>query len=257
MNYTTTPISDAARSVSQHGGIAPTRWDRTANDAYFTIDSDWIIPALLSNVKVTGPVLEPAAGVGHMALALRRAHGLAVTASDLYAYENPLIPDIGIQDIRAIDSLQGFRWLIANFPYNEQDELAAHLVALGARDGCNIALLTRSEWFLAGKRRALVHQNRNFAGVVFLTSRPRWSEINLASPRHNFIWAIWNASPRPRGALPWVQFADRVAASRTSKRRTTRRLTPTAAAFAGKRATTTRTWSGPAPGARSISAASA
>ena len=61
-------VSAAASQIAQHGGIAPTRFDRTANDAYFTIDSDWIIPALLSNVKVIGPVLEPAAGVGHMAL---------------------------------------------------------------------------------------------------------------------------------------------------------------------------------------------
>ena len=65
-------------------------------------------------------------------------------ANDLYAYENPLIPDIGIAGHPARStSLQGFRWLITNLPYNEQDELAAHLVALGARDGCNIALLTR------------------------------------------------------------------------------------------------------------------
>ena len=103
------PISDAARSVSQHGGIAPARWDRTANDAYFTINSNWIIPALLSRVKVAGPALEPAAGVGHMALALRRAHGLEVIATDLYAYENPLIPDIGIQDIRAIELARGLQ----------------------------------------------------------------------------------------------------------------------------------------------------
>ena len=208
MNYTT-PISDAARSVSQHGGIAPTRWDRTANDAYFTIDSDWIIPALLSKVTVTGPVLEPAAGVGHMALALRRAHGLAVTASDLHAYENPLIPDIGVQDIRAINSLAGFKFIITNFPYQEQDELAARLVALGARDGCHVALLTRAEWFLAGKRRALVHEHPNFAGVVYLTSRPRWSEINLASPRHYFAWLIWQRVPRAAGVDPVIRFAGR------------------------------------------------
>ena len=59
-------------------------------------------------VKIVGPVLEPAAGVGHMVRELRRGHGLEVIASDLCAYEGPLVPDIEIQDIRAIDSLQGF-----------------------------------------------------------------------------------------------------------------------------------------------------
>jgi hypothetical protein len=132
-----------------------------------------------------------------------------------------LIPDILAQDIWRIRSLLGFAWVITNLPYGEQDELAAHLVALGVRDGCAIALLTRAEWIVAGKRRALVHEHPHFAGVVHLTSRPRWSTINIASPRHNFAWVLWSGAPRPRGVLPWVQFADRVAASRTSKRRTT------------------------------------
>ena len=213
-------ISAAARSVARHGGIAPTRWDRLKNDFYFTIDASWIIPALLSKVKITGPVLEPAAGVGHLVRELRRGYGLEVIASDLHAYDEPLIPDIVVCDLRNVD-LNGFRWVVTNLPYDQQDALAALLVDRGARDGCSVALLTRAEWIVAGKRRSLVHEHPNFAGVLHLTSRPRWSEINLASPRHNFIWAIWNASQRPRGVLPWVQFADRVAASRTSKRRTT------------------------------------
>ena len=57
------PVSKKASAIARHGGIAPTRWNRAANDAYFTIDAPWIIPALLSKVKIVGPVLEPAAGV--------------------------------------------------------------------------------------------------------------------------------------------------------------------------------------------------
>ena len=92
----------------------------------------------MSKVKIVGPVLEPAAGVGHMVRELRRGHGLEVIASDLHAYEDPLIPDIEIQDIWAIDSLEGFKFVITNLPYQEQDELAAHLVTLGVRDGCSL-----------------------------------------------------------------------------------------------------------------------
>ena len=163
---TLAPISDAARSVAQHGGIAPTRWNRIANDAYFTIEATWLIPALLSKVKVAGPILEPAAGVGHMVRELRRGHGLEVVASDLHAYEEPLVPDIELRDIPVIGSLKGFRWLVTNLPYRQQDELGAHLVALGVRDGCSVALLTRAEWIVARKRRGLVHEHPNFAGVV-------------------------------------------------------------------------------------------
>jgi hypothetical protein len=209
-----TPISDAARSVARHGGIAPTRFDRLSNDNYFTIDASWIVPALLSKVRIAGPVLEPAAGVGHLVRELRRGHGLEVIASDLHAYEWPLVPDIGVRDIQTIDSLQGFKFVITNLPYRDQDKLGAHLVTLGARDGCSVALLTRAEWIVARSRRNLVHEHPHFAGVLHLTSRPRWSEVNIASPRHNFIWAVWSAAPRPLGSLPWVQFADKVPAYR-------------------------------------------
>jgi hypothetical protein len=143
------PVSDAARSVARHGGTAPTRWNRLTNGAYFTIDAPWVIPALLSKVKIVGPVLEPAAGAGHLVRKLRRGYGLEVIASDLHAYEEPLIPDIVICDLRSL-ALNGFQWVITNLPYQEQDKLAAHLVALGAREGCSIALLTRAEWIVAG-----------------------------------------------------------------------------------------------------------
>jgi hypothetical protein len=35
--------------------------------------------------------------------------------------------------------------------------------------------------------------------VLHLTSRRKWNEIRLASPR-NYFWAVWSADPRPRGA---------------------------------------------------------
>ena len=50
---------------------------------------------------------------------------------------------------------------------------------------------TRSEWIVARKRCQLVHEHPNFAGILQLTTRPRWSEN---SPRHNFVWAIWGAN---------------------------------------------------------------
>ena len=158
------PVSDAASNIARRGGNAPTRWDRLTNDRYFTIEANWIIPALLSKVKITGPILEPAAGVGHMVRELRRGHGLEVIANDLHAYEDPLLPDIGIADIRAIDSLKGFRWVVTNLPFDQQTELGAHLVQLGARDGCSVALLTRSEWLIAraraSSRRLALHCRR-------------------------------------------------------------------------------------------------
>lgn len=209
------PVSKKASAIARHGGIAPTRFGRLSNENYFTIDAPWVVPALLSKVRIVGPVLEPAAGVGHLVRELRRGHGLEVIASDLHAYEEPLIPDIGTRDIWATDLLKGFKFVVTNLPCKDQDKLGAHVVALGTRDGCGVAF--RVEWIVARKRRSLVHKHPNFAGVVFLTSRPRWSEVNIASPRHNFIWAAWAAEPRPAGVLPWVQFADRAPAYRGAR----------------------------------------
>ena len=69
-------------------------------------------------------MLEPAAGVGHMVRELRRGHGLEVIANDLHAYEDPLVPDIGIADIRAIDSLKGFKWALRTFPMTNKPNSA-------------------------------------------------------------------------------------------------------------------------------------
>ena len=44
-----------------HADIAPSRFERIEGDGYFTLDSDWIVPALLRSVPIRGRVLEPAA----------------------------------------------------------------------------------------------------------------------------------------------------------------------------------------------------
>ena len=153
-------------------------------------------------------MLEPAAGRGHLSLELRRA-GLDVRSFDHRRYENPLVPDIGIGDIRRLTTLEGFAWVVTNLPYEALEELATHLTDLGARDHCAVALPVRAEWFVPKARRALVHEHPYFAGALMLTARPRWVERtqNDASPRHNFAWGVWGAAPRIGD--PWLRFAGR------------------------------------------------
>jgi hypothetical protein len=87
------------------GGIAPSRFERLEDDNYLTIDADWIIPALLRAVRIEGPIFEPCAGRGHLVVELRAA-GFEIDAADLYAHENPLIPDIVAgADVFDVDSL--------------------------------------------------------------------------------------------------------------------------------------------------------
>jgi hypothetical protein len=190
--------------------IAPSRHDRIEHDGYLTIDAPWVVPALLRSVPIAGRILEPAAGRGHLSRELIRA-GLDVASFDIRAYADPLVPDIGIGDIRALTSLEGYAWTITNLPYCDLEELAERLIDLGARDHCATALLVRAEWIVPRARRALVHDHRHFAGVVMLTKRPRWVDKAeaQASPRHNFLWAVWGA--RPRRGDPWLRFSGRPA----------------------------------------------
>ena len=105
-----------------HADIAPSRFERIEGDGYFTLDSDWIVPALLGAMPIKGRVLEPAAGRGHISLELKRA-GLIVQSFDIRAYENPLVPDIGLGDIRRLELLAGFSWVVTNLPYGDLEEL--------------------------------------------------------------------------------------------------------------------------------------
>jgi hypothetical protein len=191
-----------------HADMAPSQFERIENDGYLTIDAHWIIPALLRSVPIEGPVLEPAAGGGHLSLELRRA-GLDVASFDLHRYADPLVHDIGIGDIRWLTTLEGFAWVVTNLPYRDLEELATHLIGLGVRDRCNVALLVRSEWIVPKARWRLVHEHRHFAGVVMLTTRPRWVDRvrDSASPRHNFAWGVWSAAPRIGDS--WLRFAGR------------------------------------------------
>jgi hypothetical protein len=202
--------------------IAPSRFERLESDEYFTIDADWIIPALCRAVQVEGPILEPCAGRGHMVRELR-ALGLIVCAADLYAYNNPLVPDINTDaDVFDIKSLAGYRFVVTNLPYHEQAAILAHLLPIAARDGCYVAVLARSEWSSAMARRALVHENPQFAGEVRLTKRPEWVRPAIASPRHWFSWFIW--SPEPRASRdPFLRFAGSSGSSKLAPRTCVRR----------------------------------
>jgi hypothetical protein len=186
--------------------VAPSRFERIEGDGYFTLDADWIIPALRRSIRVEGPILEPCAGRGHMVRELRSL-GFVVHAADLYAYADTLVPDIKTgADVFGLKSLAGYRFVISNLPYREQDAILARLLPLAARDGAHVAILARSEWSSAVARRALIHENAQFAGEVRLTKRPEWVRPAIASPRHWFSWFVWSSEPRAPNQDPFLRF---------------------------------------------------
>jgi hypothetical protein len=188
--------------------IARSRFERFDADGCFTIDADWIIPALCRAVRMEGPILEPCAGRGHMVVDLC-ALGLTVHAADLFAYADPLVPDLptGV-NVFKLKSLAGYRFVVTNLPYRAQDAILSHVLPIAARDGCYISVLARSEWSSAKARRTLVHDNPRFAGEVVLTKRPVWVRPPIASPRHWFSWFVWSPKPRLPDRDPFLRFAE-------------------------------------------------
>jgi hypothetical protein len=187
--------------------ITPSRFDRLGDDCYLTLDAPWIIPALRRAVRIEGPVLEPCAGQGHLVVELR-ALGIEVAAADLCAYPDPLALDIVTgADVFELDALAGYRWVVTNLPYQDQNAILRHLLPIAARDGCSVAALARSEWRSAKARRVLVHDNPHFLGEVALTKRPVWMRPVTKSPRHWFSWFVWSPEPRPPGQDAFLRFA--------------------------------------------------
>ena len=122
-----------------------------------------------TSAPIKGRVLEPAAGRGHLSFELRRA-GLEVASFDLHRYANPLVPDIEQGDIRRLTTLEGFAWVVTNLPYGDLEELATHLIGLGVRDHCSVALLLRAEWIVpkAGARTPALRRRRDADGKAAL-----------------------------------------------------------------------------------------
>lgn len=177
--------------------LGASEFERLDNDAYFTLEAGMCVEALLSAqlIPPTDRVYEIAAGRGHL-MAELTAQGYSVFGSDLVAHKDPLADIVTPINILEIKSLKNWDAVITNLPYLIQDRLLEHLLPIAARDNCKVAILTRAPWHLAQKRRALVHGNRNFIGIVHLPRRPYWSEQRSSSPRHDFVWNVWGGEPR-------------------------------------------------------------
>jgi hypothetical protein len=49
---------------------------------------------------------------------------------------------------------EGFAWAVTNLLYGDLEELATHLIGLGVRDHCSVALLLRAEWIVPRRARS-------------------------------------------------------------------------------------------------------
>jgi hypothetical protein len=152
---------------------------RKPNDSYET--PAWVTQALLPHIRVKPPamVLEPAAGTGKMAKALKHA-GFKVKAADLTDGDDfldlALLPGM-------IDAV------ITNPPYGMAAEFISHALDLTEPRGL-VAMLLRTDYDHAATRRYLFIYP--FAKKVVLTKRIRWFANSTGSPSFNHAWFVWD-----------------------------------------------------------------
>ena len=184
--------------------IAPSRFARIDHDGYFTIDADWIVPALCRAVHVDEPILEPCAVADTWPSNYARSGSRSMPQT----FTTTKIRSSSTSSPAPTSSIfYGYRFIVTKLPYEDQVAILAHILPIVARDGCSVAVLARSEWRSAQDRRALVHDDPHFAGEVVLMKRPIWIRRVIKSPRHWLSWYVWSPVPRMSDRDPFSRFA--------------------------------------------------
>ena len=157
---------------------------RQTLDAYWT--PEWCTSLLLKTFLFRGRVWEPASGRGHICRVLAR-HAYGVCATDIadHGHHDRLANFLEERTLpREVETI------ITNPPYSDAEAFVRHALLLTGEIRGQVAMLLRNEFDCASSRVDMF--DMPFACKLVLTKRPRWSEDNKASPRHNFAWFIWD-----------------------------------------------------------------
>jgi hypothetical protein len=155
-------------------------YERKERDLYET--PEWVTLALVPHLPAPGVrFLEPAAGSGKMARALRGA-GYLVDAFDI----------ADGQDFLEMGGLTAdTAGIITNPPYVQAQEFIEHAISLTCSKGL-VAMLLRTDFDHAKTRAHLFSMSPRFAKKVVLRRRIKWFEDSTGSPSFNHAWFIWD-----------------------------------------------------------------
>ena len=152
-------------------------YERIELDCYET--PEWVTRVLLPYLSSIKFVWEPAAGSGKMARELKAA-GLQVLSTDISAGQDFLLA--GKQPVDAI---------VTNPPYSSATPFIEHALHLTSGGG-KVAMLLRTDFDHAKRRRHLFADCPAFARKIVLTKRIRWFENSSGQPSFNHAWYIWD-----------------------------------------------------------------
>lgn len=161
--------------------IGKARYKRNPRDFYET--PLWCTEALCNNVKLRGPIWEPAAGGGAI-VRVFESRGFLVYATDISGPQKI--------DFRRSDIFAGAETIATNPPNRLAETFIRQALKLTKPRRGMVAMFLRNEYDCASTRVDLF-EGPPFARKLVLTKRPKWIEGPLrASPRHNFSWFVWD-----------------------------------------------------------------
>ena len=152
-------------------------YERIERDCYET--PEWVTRALLPHLGNIKSVWEPAAGSGKMARVLEAA-GLQVLSTDISAGQ-----DFLLAREQSVDAI------VTNPPYISATQFIEHALRLMSGGG-KVAMLLRTDFDHAKRRRHLFSDCPAFARKIVLTKRIRWFENSTGQPSFNHAWYIWD-----------------------------------------------------------------
>jgi hypothetical protein len=184
------PAPALTKKSAMHGESG---YERAEHDFYETREA-WITRALLKRYPLEGPVWECACGRLAMAKILAEHFTdrdvIASDIADHFGDEYPeLLPWVrldflGVREMLANGRGEAAHAIVTNPPYDLADRFARKALELTRPAGGQVALLLRNEW-------------------DSLTRRPRWSDEDKASPRHNFAWFVWDWRAKELRRMAW------------------------------------------------------
>jgi hypothetical protein len=182
------PIKNGYAAMVRARAAKP-KGKRRKMDDYETPEN--VTEALLENVTLQGPILEPAAGSGRMTKVFRRWK-YNYTATDLK---------------RGQDFLKRkYAWagsIVTNPPYRDDLPEAFARKALSLADG-HVALLVEGKWLWGSKRAAGLFSSYKPSLVIVLSSRIYFHEGSgkpIPSQFFSHAWVVW--PPRAMRDLPF------------------------------------------------------
>ncbi len=140
-------------------------------------------------------------------IAFRRCLLEVQAAADVEVIESAAA---GYGDLRCepgIDFLEtdfcGCESIVSNPPFKIAEQVIAHALGLTRAGEGQVAMLLRTDWSAAARRRPLLKDHPAFACKVELTARPNWVQ-DAGSPRFNYSWFVWDWAHVGRPTIRWA-----------------------------------------------------